>query len=356
MELRNKPDFDMAMKRIIAWYNQEMIDRVPIRFHAHNSEYDQSNNPANKTWNSLKERWFDTEYQVDSFIESIKGVQFIAETFPVYMPNLGPEVYAAFFGCELEFKEVTSYSIPMIKEWEEVQKIKLDTQSAYFKKIEELTYLAIEKCNGNFMVGYTDLHPGLDCVAAWRDPQQLCVDLLLNPEEIHDLLALATKGFIETFNHFDKILKQNNHLSVTWMGIPSFEKMHIPSCDFAAMISPKQFEEFCLPDIENEIKLMDQNIFHLDGKGVARHLDQILELKKINAIQWVQGMGVDTPIMQWVPLIKKILAAGKSVVIDLELKELEDFISAFPNPEGLLLCIPADQKIQPDIVKRVAKW
>ena len=356
MELRNKPDFDMAMERIIAWYNQEMIDRVPIRFHAHNSEYGQSNNPVNKTWNSLKERWFDAEYQVDSFIASIKGVQFIAETFPVYMPNLGPEVYAAFFGCELEFKEVTSYSIPLIKEWEEVQKIKLDTQSAYFKKIEELTYLAIEKCNGNFMVGYTDLHPGLDCVAAWRDPQQLCIDLLLNPEEIHDLLALATKGFIETFNHFDKILKQNNHLSVTWMGIPSFEKMHIPSCDFAAMISPKQFEEFCLPDIENEIKLMDQNIFHLDGKGVARHLDRILELKKINAVQWVQGMGMDTPIMQWVPLIKKILAAGKSVVIDLELKELEDFISAFPNPEGLLLCIPADQKIQPDIVKRVAKW
>lgn len=356
MELKNKPDFEKAMKRIYAWYNQDIVDRVPIRFHAHNSEYDHSNSSANKKWNSLKERWFDAEYQIDSFIESLKGEQFNAETFPTYMPNLGPEVYSAFFGSELEYKEVTSYSIPLIKEWDDVRYIKLDTQNAYFKKIEELTYLAIEKCNGNYLVGYTDLHPGLDCVAAWRDPQQLCIDLLLNPDEIHDLVALATTGFNPVFNHFDNILKQNNHLSVTWMGIPSFEKMHIPSCDFAAMISPEQFEEFCLPVIEKEIKSMDQNIFHLDGKGVARHLDRILELKEINAIQWVQGMGVDTPIMQWVPLINKILDTGKSVVIDLEVKELDDFIRAFPNPKGLLLCISADQKIQPDIVKRIAKW
>ena len=139
------------------------------------------------------------------------------------------------------------------------------------------------------------------------------------------------------------------------MGIPSFNKMHIPSCDFSAMISTKQFEEFCLPSIVNEVKGITHNIFHLDGKGVARHVDKILEMKEICAIQWVQGMGKDAPILQWVPLLKKIQAAGKSMVIDIQLSELEEFIDIM-DPKGLMLCIPADEAIQPDIIKRIEKW
>jgi hypothetical protein len=139
------------------------------------------------------------------------------------------------------------------------------------------------------------------------------------------------------------------------MGIPSFGKMHIPSSDFSAMISTELYLEFVHPITVQEVRPMTHNIYHLDGKGVARHLDHILEIKEINGIQWVQGMGDDMPIMQWVPLINKILAAGKSVVLDLQLSELEDFISAV-KPEGIFLCIAADENIQPDIIKRLEKW
>lgn len=61
---------------------------------------------------------------------------------------------------------------------------------------------------------------------------------------------------------------------------------------------------------------MTHNIFHMDGKGVAHHMDAILELPNVQAIQWVQGVADDMPIMQWTPLIQKIQAAGKSVVVD----------------------------------------
>ena len=60
---------------------------------------------------------------------------------------------------------------------------------------------------------------------------------------------------------------------------------------------------------------MTHNIFHLDGKGVARHLDEILNVPEIQAIQWVQGAGADQPILPWLPLIKKIQTAGKGVVV-----------------------------------------
>jgi hypothetical protein len=59
--------------------------------------------------------------------------------------------------------------------------------------------------------------------------------------------------------------------------------------------------------------------------------------------------------MQWLDVIKKIQAAGKVVLVDLQLDELEPFVSAM-KPDGLYLCIAAEEKIQPDILKRLANW
>lgn len=352
--LDSKPDFERAMQRIYAWYQQEMIDRPPVRFSAHNAEYAVSPH-LKKKWPSMKDRWFDAGYQVDSFIDSIRDRKFYAETFPVFWPNLGPEVFTAFHGSELEYMDVTSYSVPFVKEWDDIRKINFNKDNPYFRKIREMTRIALEKCEGKFMVGYTDLHPGMDCVAAWRDPQQLCLDLILNPEEVKQLTKLAYQHFQEVYDYFDQLLKEHKQLSVTWMGIPSFGKMHIPSCDFSAMISDEQYLEFVHPGTIKEVKSMTHNIYHVDGKGVARHIDHILAIPEINAIQWVQGMGEDTPIMQWIPFLKKIRSAGKSLILDIQLNELEDFIAAM-DPKGIMLCIAADERDQPDIIKRIEKW
>jgi hypothetical protein len=356
MQLECKPDFDMAVKRIYAWFEGEIIDRAPVRFTAHNAEFELNDYNEKYQWRSLKEKWFDAEYQVEHFIRSIKGKRFYGETFPVFWPNLGPDVFASFYGCQLDFGEVTSWSEPCLKNWDDAASLKLDMDCQYFKKIEELMQYALERCTGKFMVGYTDLHPGLDCIAAWMGSQNLCMDLYDHSSEIKTALELANTGFQKVYGHFDKLLKQNNQLSVTWMGIPSFEKMHIPSCDFSTMISSEHFVEYYLPVLQKEVKQMTHNVFHLDGKGVARHLDYILEVPEITAIQWVQGVGNDKPIMQWIPLIKNIQSTGKSVVVDLDKSELEGFISEV-SPEGILLCVASDnEEEQKDILKRIEKW
>ena len=105
-----------------------------------------------------------------------------------------------------------------------------------------------------------------------------------------------------------------------------------------------------------EMVHMTHNVYHVDGKGVARHLDRILELPNLHAIQWVQGMGDDLPIMQWVPLIKRIQAAGKSVMVDLTHDELEDFIAAV-EPKGILLTMASENEDEELVIlKRVSEW
>ena len=355
MELEGKPDFEEAMQRIEAWFNHETLNRPPVRFSEHNAEFSSLPILAGRSWPNLKARWFDAEFQVDFFLESIQGRRFYGETFPVFWPNLGPSVYAAFHGGELDYAEVTSWMRHCVHDWDDLKRLQFSRDSDYFRGIEDLTRVGLEKSAGNFMVGYTDLHGSLDCVADWRGPQQLCMDLMDEPHRVHEMLAVANESFLPLFDHYDAILKAQGQLSVTWMAIPSRGKMHIPSCDFTSMISTKAFREFYLPSLQNEVAHMTHNVFHLDGKGMLRHLDLILSIPEIHAIQWVQGVGDDLAIEQWLPVIRKIQAAGKGVVVDLQLTELEPFIAAM-KPDGLFLCIAAEERDQPNILKRIEKW
>jgi hypothetical protein len=355
MELQGKPDFEQAMRRIDAWFAHEMIDRPPVRFAEHNADFAAAHKLGGRAWPDLRARWFDAEFQVEFFMESIRGRTFYGETFPVYWPNLGPNVYAAFHGAELDYGEVTSWIRHCVQERTDVKRLKFSRDNGYFQKIEELTSVALQRCAGKFMVGYTDLHGSLDCAADWRDPQQLCLDLADCPELVHDLVNLANQSFLPLFDHYDEVLKAQGQMSVTWMGIPARGKMHIPSCDFTSMVSTQVFDEFYLPSLLAEVRHMTRNIFHVDGKGMLRHLDRILAIPEIQAIQWVHGVGNDAPILQWLPVIKRIQAAGKGVIVDLQLEELEPFIAA-TEPEGLYLCLSAPESSQRDILKRLERW
>jgi hypothetical protein len=351
--LENKPDFLKSMERIYAWYEKEIIDRPPVRFIAHNASFDEANSQYPSE--NIRDGWFDEEFQVRTFMDSIEGRIFLGETFPVYSPNLGPAVYAAFYGCELEFGEVTSWAEPVINDWQDLGDLKLDWQNEYLLKLNALTKCGLELCSGKFIVGYTDLHPGLDCAAAWRGSEQLCLDMIDSPDKVKKLVDLSIADFQAIYDHFDDMLKEHGQLSVSWMGIPSFGKMHIPSCDFSSLISSAFFRTFCLPVLEKEVQPMTHNVFHVDGKGVARHIDMIMNVPEVHAIQWVQGVGTDYPIMQWVPFIKRI-QSKKPVIVDLSKDELGSFIEVM-EPEGLFLWIATENEDEERrIIKLLEKW
>lgn len=352
VELESKPDFDQAMQRIYAWCEQQVIDRPPVRFSRHNAEYEILDDASR--WPDQRARWYDEEHQIERFLRSIAGKRFLGETFPIFWPNLGPNFFAGLYGCRLEFADVTSWAEPILDDY--TRPIVLDWQSEYLRKLDSLTQRALAICQGRFLVGYTDLHPGIDWLAALRGAERLCLDLLDDPDAVCAALQISTPDFLKVFDHFDTQLKAADQLSVSWMAIPFFGRMHIPSCDFATMIAPRQFREFVLPVLYQEVQTMTHNLFHLDGKGVARHLDAILELPNVQAIQWVQGVGADQPILQWVPLIQRIQAAGKSVVVDLTRAELEPLIDAV-RPEGIYLCLPSqDEADERAILARLMKW
>ena len=78
--LKTKPDTSKAFERIKAWLAHDIIDRVPVQFHR--QDMTKKIDKAISGWDSMKARWFDSEYQINRFIKSLETREFLAESFP----------------------------------------------------------------------------------------------------------------------------------------------------------------------------------------------------------------------------------------------------------------------------------
>ena len=349
-----KPDFDDCMARIYAWYEQKMVDRPPVRFHHHNMEYER-HRTVTGPWKTPEERWLDVEFQVSTFLRSLEGTEFLGETFPVFWPNLSAVVYNLFLGQRAEFDDTTAWTHPWLADLEAMPPLKVQREGRYFGTVEALTRRALELAEGRFLVGYTDMYAGIDCTAGLRGAEAMCLDVVTRPRQLKQLIEQGFEEYAAVYDHFDRELKRHGQLSVTWMNLPSYETFNVLACDFGVNISPEHYNEFCLPITRKEASLFRHNVFHLDGPGVARHLDSILTLPNLAAVQWAQGSNANAPILQWVPLIRKIQQAGKSVIVDLQVEELDDFIKEV-DPAGIMLWVNAAPKDQQGILNRVRRW
>jgi hypothetical protein len=83
-------------------------------------------------------------------------------------------------------------------------------------------------------------------------------------------------------------------------------------CDVSVMLSPEMFREFALPEAEYEASFFDYTIWHLDGSGQFRHLDDICAIPNLNAIQYVDEKRRDP--LEFAHIWEKILSRGKSII------------------------------------------
>ncbi len=353
-----KPDYEEVLKRYEAWWHADVADRPLTIMHFAKPPSERIPTPQKKTWRSERERWLDFDYTIAAASANTANYVFFADTLPVVFPNLGPDVFASFYGCPLEFGANTSWSEPILKDWrpETLARLRPDQNNFYFKKILEFTDAMIEAGRGRFIVGYTDLHPGADALAAFRDPQQLCLDLIEHPNEVKALCDRVTEDFLEIFDVYHERLRAAGMPSTTWLSVIGNGRVHVPSNDFSCMISREMFQEFFLPGLARECRHMARNIYHLDGPQAIRHMDAILDIPNLHAIQWVPGSGRED-WKQWIPLFQKIQAAGKAFDISLPAHELDLFFSLF-KPRGVRLITygPSNIEEAQAVLRRIEKW
>jgi len=248
-------------------------------------------------------------FAVDTACARLANSVFGGEALPVAWSNLGPEVFFAFYGCPLVFTESTSWTEPVLEDWDSADEVVLDRSNQYYGTILQLTDALLQAGRGRFLVGYTDLHGGGDAVAAFRDPQRLCIDVLERPDDVRALTERVTVDFLRTYDVYHHKLQAAGMHFVTWLPATCRGRMHVPSNDFSCMISQDLFEDLFIPGIVQECRHMDRDIYHLDGPQALRYLDLILEIPEIDAVQWVPSAGQDH-WSDWIDVYRRIQAAG----------------------------------------------
>jgi hypothetical protein len=348
-------DWDKRLARQDAFWDREVIDRpvVVITLPKTDEAYPW---PKPQAYATERERWMDTERTVQNAVAGVMNTQYLGDALPAVFPNLGPEVLSAFFGVELDYTERTSWAIPNLHDWGDIGKIRFSEDNLYWKKLVEMTDALLAAGQNRFYTGLTDFHPGADWIAAFRDPQQLALDLVDSPEQVMNMRRIIDKEYPRIYDFFHRRLVAAGQAITSWAGIVSSRKWYVPSCDFACMISKKTFDEFFLEGIVEECRFLEASIFHLDGPGALHHLDTLLEIPELNAMQWVYGAGRGRA-SDWMHVYKRCQAAGKGLQIGLEPDELEFFMENL-RPEGLWLSINGieDREHAENVVKRIGRW
>lgn len=349
----NIPDWEMRIKRHDAFWENQIIDRPLVHICCPGKNTVEYPDAPSNSW---KECWYNVEFQTERRIAWAKNTAFMGDMLPFVYPDVGPDIFATCYGGEIEFEESTSYIKHFLNNWQEFKELSFSRQREYMLKIEELYDAFFELGKGIFYVGQPDLHPGADCLVGLRGPSELCMDLFDDPVGIKEALKIVEKDFYPVFDYFiDKAFAHNQPIT-GWPTIVSTKKWHVPSNDFSYMISPEQFNEFFLEGIKRECDHAEASIYHLDGKGALCHLDSLLEIESLNAVQWVFGAG-NGRATDWLDVYKKVQAKNKGLQIPVEPDEI-DCIKENLSPEGVHLIVRnvSDKEMGEAVLKKISSW
>lgn len=356
MELELKPDYEKVRQRYEAFWHREIVDRPLVSLPV--PREDRQPVPE-KEHATLEERWLDVEFRSEQMAARLSNVEYLGDALPIAVPNMGPEVFSAWCGCPYHYGETTTWTDPVIEDWErDADAAVFDPNHPLFRKTVALTEALIERGKGRFIVGLTDFHPGGDHLAALRDPQRLAVDMIEQTEEIKKKLASSAQEYFLAYDMFYEILRAADMPTTSWLPLIHEGKYYIPSNDFSCMISTDMFVDVFLPGIIEECRFLDRSIYHLDGPGALRHLEVLLEIPELHAVQWVPGAG-NEGFARWVEVYKRIQAAGKGIhIVNIDSQDLPLLFETL-EPGGVFITNVGgirDRESAEAVLSRITNW
>jgi hypothetical protein len=274
--------------------------------------------------------WTDGDFRISRSLAIARYSRYFGQAIPFHWVDYVASTMEIVLGCTPQFLDKESvWAHPRLKCVEEVTDIRLDFQNPYYRILRDMNAKLAVSVPMQDPIAFFALEGISDSVSGLYGAENFLLDLLLKPAAVKQAMEHIKRLWIEAFEDFKKILykgrpKENG---CSWAGIWAPGTTFPLQEDLTYMISPEMFREFCLPHIIDIAAVLDYPLYHLDGIGAIPHLDAILTVDPIRAIQWVPGAGKE-PIAQWYELIKKVIDRGKSIQVFAEPHEIADLTAA----------------------------
>lgn len=286
------------------------------------------NMPEELMWKDMEDKYQDPQRIVDRYRFFCDTHAFLGESFPNLNVDFGPGSLAAYLGSEIGFKEDTVWFNKCLDGWDGVPKLTFDPENKWFKKHINLVKSCRELAGNDFYVDMPDLMENIDVLASLRGAQETLFDLLDEPEKVGERIQEVTDVYYDYYDRFyDAIKDEEGGNAYTVFQIWGPGRTVKLQCDFSAMMSPEDFRKYIQPSLKTQSENVDHVLYHLDGPQAIKHMDALMEINGIDALQWTSGdAGPDGTLPDWDVIYDKAIAAGKSIWVKVYSGEFEDWI------------------------------
>ncbi len=356
-QLTTKPDIDRACDMWDHFWAGEVLKRPLVMASVGKNGFNQWELKEDKTdepyWNAVNGKY---DRQIDHYNNIVENTMYLGEMIPSFSGNLGPDQMASIIGgSPLHFAEGSMYTNwvdPVVEDWDTFE-FTLPDESPTWQGMRTYNKMLAEAGKGKYIVQIPDIHSNADALSALRGPQTFCMDFYDNPEGVDRAMKEVRKLFPLMYDTLYEEAGMAETGTSCWIPFWCEGKYATIQCDYICMVSPEMGLKYIIPALEEEAQFLDHCIYHLDGPGTIPHLDNILAIKEIDAIQWVSGGG--QPAMHtWTDLLVRCQEAGKKLVIyggggvDF-VKEVMSRLS----PEGVVFQIGVESEKEFD---EICKW
>ncbi|MBY9009996.1 MAG: hypothetical protein KGD74_09045 [Candidatus Lokiarchaeota archaeon] len=316
-----KEDIAEAKERMIAWWDHEIIDRPVLSYYflKRGGRLGAYLDMVGEDW-SLAKNYEGIEEALDGFEKRTEVSYFGGEAIPFYFPNYGPGIMAAVLGVRPQFNTGTVwFSRPTNPEdiIEHLESVKINQNNEWYSRLLRITEYAAKRAGRNYLITVSDIGGVLDILSSFLGPTNIILTMKRNPNIIDTCRTIILEKLLKVYDDLQNIISQFCDGCSCWLGVWNKKRWYALQSDFSAMLNPKWFQKFVLPDLRAQAEHMDYAIYHLDGPNALPHLDFLLNEPSITGIQWVPGAGNEPMSSKgWLPLYKKIQNSDKNLVID----------------------------------------
>ncbi len=317
MECSWKSNWDLTKQNFINWWNREGL--VIGMWGAPGMETPHEIVDCPHIPEKDKEEYYsDIDPRVQRNHYYLSRQSYPADIMPIPNTDIGPGSLALHLGSEPEMTKDSVWFKPTMQgvlEPERLPPLLFNKEDRWWKIQEETLKKSVDKSRGKYIVGCPDLVENIDILASLRGTTDLFMDMVDRPDWVVEKVREINEAYFEAFQRIYDIIKLSD-------GSAAYEaymlwgpgKTAKVQCDSATMFSPAMFQQFVVPALTEQCEWLDYSMYHLDGKEEFVHLDSLLEIKALDAIEWTpnanEPLGGDP---KWFDLYKRILDAGKSV-------------------------------------------
>ncbi len=296
--------------------------------------------------------WTDFDGLMQRYTQLFTQFHFTAETYPRFFANLGVASLAVFLGCKPIFTRDTIWYAHEFATLDDAF-VRFDENSEWLRWSLDTTRRAKEFAGSRFLAGFPDLTEHLDVLAALMDTQEMMISMMTDAERVHELLRGIQQAWFKVYDmHYDIIRDEDGFSNYGPFQLLGKGKIAKLQCDMSAMISPAMFEEFAVPYLNEQADWLDKSLYHLDGVNAIRHLDMVLGIKSLKALQWTPGAGQpDGGDEAWDFIYQKALDAGKNIYALVAPQNLQRFIKKFGAKGVFIVSGAADETMAQQLIQ-----